>query len=40
MTKEKNKPGEKLKELGEKLVRDIEKGKNPEISFSLRNLRN
>lgn len=40
MTKEKNKSGEKLKELGEKLVRDIEKGKNPEITFALRNLSN
>ncbi|MEK7120771.1 MAG: DNA topoisomerase IV subunit A, partial [Patescibacteria group bacterium] len=32
--------GKKLTELGEKLVRDIEKEKNPEISFSLRNLSN
>ncbi|MEK6903242.1 MAG: DNA topoisomerase IV subunit A [Nanoarchaeota archaeon] len=40
MTKEKSKSAEKLKELGEKIVRDIEKGKNPEISFALRNLSN
>lgn len=40
MTKEKSKSADKLKELGEKIVRDIEKGKNPEISFTLRNLSN
>ncbi|MBI1972860.1 DNA topoisomerase IV subunit A [Candidatus Woesearchaeota archaeon] len=40
MTKEKSKSSEKLKELGNKLVHDIEKGKNPEISFTLRNLSN
>ena len=40
MTKQKSESSAKLKELGEKLVRDIEKGKNPEISFALRNLSN
>lgn len=38
--KKKNESAEKLKELGAKLVRDIEKGKNPEIQFTLRNLSN
>ena len=40
MTKQKSDSGKKIKELGEKLVADIEKGKNPEIKFTLRNLSN
>ena len=40
MTKEKSDSGKKIKQLGEKLVHDIEKGKNPEIEFTLRNLSN
>lgn len=40
MKKEKSKSAEKLKELGENVVKDISKGKNPVISFPLRNLSN
>ncbi len=40
MAKQKNESSEKLKELGQKLVKDIEKEKNPEITFTLRNLSN
>src|SRR3989338_598214 len=39
MAKELN-PKTTLKELGLKLVEQIKKGRNPEISFSLRNLSN
>ena len=40
MVKQKNKSAEKLKDLGNKVVDDIDKGKNPIITFSLRNLSN
>lgn len=40
MTEKKSDAKKKIQELGEKIVRDIEKGKNPEIEFSLRNLSN
>ncbi len=40
MAKESSEGSEKLKKLGEKIVHDIEKGKNPEIEFTLRNLSN
>ena len=33
-------PSKKLEELGKKLVRDIDNGKNPTIEFSLRSLSN
>ena len=36
----KEKPGEKLEELGKNLVKDIEKGKNPTMEFSVRALSN
>ncbi len=38
--KKRNESTKKLVDLGNKLVHDIEKGKNPEITFALRNLSN
>lgn len=38
--KQKSDSTKKLADLGNKLVHDIEKGKNPEITFALRNLSN
>ncbi len=38
--KKKNESAEKLEEFGGKIVKDIEKGKNPEIQLTLRNLSN
>ena len=40
MKKHEKKPNKELEELGKKLVKDIEKGKNPTIDFSLRSLSN
>src|SRR3989338_6530410 len=40
MTKQKVKPKEEIELFGKKLVSQIEKGKNPEIIFPLRNLSN
>ena len=40
MKKHEKKPIKELEELGSKLVKDIEKGKNPTIDFSLRSLSN
>src|SRR3989338_7441269 len=40
MKKSDKKPAKELEELGNKLVADIEKGKNPTIEFSSRTLSN
>ena len=40
MKKHEKKPSKELEELGKKLVKDIEKGRNHTIDFSLRSLSN
>ena len=37
---QKNKSSEKLKELGEKVIKEIDKGKNPSITIPIRALSN
>jgi len=40
MAKQKSESSKRIEELGVKIVKDIDKGKNPEITFTLRNLSN